>query len=326
MTLTTLSAYLEDFLAMKRVRAEVDARSGPEHRRLRYIERLLRSFLDFWQARGAPCPIRATLALEWVALGAQAHHPYRDQHRVSAVRAFLIQVRAFEPETEIPPNIFRPGRRRRPYLFSEAEIHRLMQAPHQLRLIDALRRLTLVTLIGLLASAGLRIGEALRLTVADAKLDADPPHLLILDAKFGKSRVVVLHPSTADRLRTYGAARTAALRGRAAETFFTTLLGRRLEYHSTGVTFGRLLRHAGIQAAPGQRAPSFHSFRHTFAVTRLTRWHRERRDVQEWLPHLSVYLGHLAPVHTYWYLSGTPELLQAVAGLVDAPAQEGVAK
>jgi hypothetical protein len=51
--------------------------------------------------------------------------------------------------------------------------------------------------------------------------------------------------------------------------------------------------------------------------------HRERRNVQEWLPHLSVYLGHLAPANTYWYISGTPELLQTAAGLVDAPGQEG---
>ena len=82
MTLTRLSSYLEEFLAMKRVRADVDVRSGPERRQLRYTERLLRSFLDFWQARGCPWPIRAALALDWVAIGAQAHHPYRDQHRV----------------------------------------------------------------------------------------------------------------------------------------------------------------------------------------------------------------------------------------------------
>ena len=141
--------------------------------------------------------------------------------------------------------------RARPYLFSDEELGRLLQAPHQLRLFDAFRPLTLVTLMGLLASAGLRIGEALRLTLDDAKLEADPPHLLILDTKFGKSRVVVLHPSTADHLRTYVAARTAALRGRAAAAFFTTLLGRRLNYTSTAVTFRRLLHRAGIQAAPG---------------------------------------------------------------------------
>jgi hypothetical protein len=82
MTLATLSTYLDDFLAMKRVRAEVGARSGSARRHRRYTERLLRSFLEFWQARGCPWPIRAALALDWVAIGTQARHPYRDQQRV----------------------------------------------------------------------------------------------------------------------------------------------------------------------------------------------------------------------------------------------------
>src|SRR5216684_2967013 len=167
-------------------------------------------------------PIRAALALDWVAIGAQARHPYRDQQRVWAVRAFLYQVRAFEPATEIPPNIFRVGcRRRRPYVFSDEELGRLLRAPDQLRAVDARHRHTLVTLMGLLASTGLRIGEAFRLTFNDAKLDADPPHLLILDTKFGKSRVVVLHPSAAAQLRIHLAASATPVRGRAAVAFFT---------------------------------------------------------------------------------------------------------
>jgi integrase/recombinase XerD len=180
--------------------------------------------------------------------------------------------------------------------------------------------------MGLLASTGLRIGEAFRLTLNDAKLDADPPHLLILDTKFGKSRVVVLHPSTADQLRIYLAASATPVRGRAAAALFTNRLGRRLNYIITHSTFRRLLRHAGIHVAPGQRAPTLHSFRHAFAVSRLTRWHRERRNVQEWLPHLSVYLGHLGPASAYWYVTGTPALLQTAAELVNALGQEGGAQ
>jgi integrase len=175
-------------------------------------------------------------------------------------------------------------------------------------------------------SSGLRIGEALRLNVDDAHLDADPPHLLIRETKFGKTRVVVLHPTTADRLRAYLTARETALRRRPAMPFFASLAGRPLNSITTRFTFERLLRHARIHAAAGQRAPTLHSFRHTFAVNRLTGWHRERRDVQEWLPHLSVYLGHLGPASTYWYVSATPELLQTAAGLMEALGQEGVVR
>ena len=323
MSATTLSDYLADFLAMKRSTAAAD---GRDRKRLRYTEKLLRSFLTFWHERERPWPIRAALALEWVAIGAQPQHPHRDQHRLQAVRAFLRQVRTFEPDTDVPENIFGSQcRRRTPHLFSDDEIGRLLAAPYQLRLFDAFRPLTLYSLMGLLASTGLRIGEALRLIVEDAKLDTSPPHLLIYETKFGKSRVVVLHPSTADHLRQYGIARGRALDGHDAEPFFTNRLGKPLDYTTTHATFRRLLRRAGIQSRPGHRAPSLHSFRHTFAVNRLTRWHRERRDVQELLPHLAVYLGHSGPENTYWYLTATPELLQTAAGLFDSHFSEGVA-
>jgi site-specific recombinase XerD len=85
--------------------------------------------------------------------------------------------------------------------------------------------------------------------------------------------------------------------------------GRHLNYIAQRLMFLRLLKSAGIHAVPGERGPSLHSFRHSFAVRRLTLWHRARRDVQELLPHLAVYLGHVGPENTYWYLSGTPELL-----------------
>ena len=99
------------------------------------------------------------------------------------------------------------------------------------------------------------------------------------------------------------------LRGRQVQPFFINRKGGRLDYNSQRMAFVRLLRLAGIEAIPGQRGPSLHSFRHTFAVNRLTLWHRERRDVQQLLPHLAVYLGHLGPENTYWYVSSTPELL-----------------
>jgi integrase len=313
MTFETLSMHLDNFLAMKH-RADGETWTGSAARTFRYTERLLRNFLECWRARGCASPIRASFASEWVTIGTQAQHPYRDQHRIWAIRAFLTHVRAFEPGTEIPPNIFRVGRaRRRPYVFSDEELTRLVHAPYHLRLFDPLRPITLATLVGLLASTGLRIGEALRLTDADVQLEADPPHVLILETKFGKSRIVALHASTAERLRAYASARAAVLQGRRPSVFFTTRLGRPLSYSPTLASFRRLLRHARIQPASGARPPSFHSLRHSFAVNRLTQWYREGRDAQEWLPHLSVYLGHLSPTETYWYLSGTAELLRLAA-------------
>jgi len=324
MNIMELPGFLEEHLALKRTLAE----SSPHYDRLarnqfNFRENLLRAFLAFWQEHGSPWPIGAAFALDWVAVGADCQRPYRDLRRLQVVRAFLQQVRVFEPETEIPENVFRTCGRRTPHIFSDQEVAQLMTAALQHRNRNTLFPLTLYTLIGLLASTGLRIGEAIHLKVEEAQLAADPPHLLICETKFGKSRNVVLHYSTAEHLRKYLVQRGRVLRGKCAETFFINCSGRPLEYNTTRQGFLKLLKRAGIQSLPKRRAPSLHSFRHTFAVKRLTEWYREGRNVPELLPHLAVYLGHIGPENTYWYVTETPELLQAAAALFDIHRRKG---
>jgi integrase/recombinase XerD len=325
MNFPTLSAHAEEFLALKRAVAKVDPHRNTQDRRsLKHREKLVRSFIAYWRDRGCPWPIRSSLLVDWIAVGSHRHHPYRDQRRFYVVRAFLQQIRIFEPATEMPENIYRPlYRRRTPHLYSENDIARLMDAVWRLQTVTPFRRATVYALIGLLASTGLRIGEALALNVDDVKLRANPPHLLVSDSKFGNSRNVVLHPSVAKQLRKYLFRRSRALASRHVKAFFISRFGRHLNYNAQRLTFLRLLRRAGIRAVPGQRGPSIHSFRHSFAVRRLTLWHRERKDVQKLLPHLAVYLGHVGPENTYWYLSGTPELLRAASARFESQHSEG---
>lgn len=307
-----LMRLVDQHLALARPAARAHPDDAIRHRvQLNYRQKLLGSFIRFWATKGRPWPIPAAIALEWVSSEADPQRPSRELHRIFAVRGFLKHLRGIEPGTQVPENIFRRHLRRAPYLFSEKELIKLMKAPRRLRLCEPFHGLTLSTLLGLLASTGLRIGEAIRLKANEAHLDADPPHLSILETKFGKSRIVVLHPSVAAHLRVYAERRDNIL-GYPAETFFARRNGKPLRYDTTRSTFVRLLRHADIKSAENSKA-TFHSFRHTFAVTRLTLWHREGRNVAELLPHLSVYLGHLAPVDTYWYLTATPELLETAS-------------
>jgi integrase len=325
MTFSALSAHAEEFLALKRAVAKADPHGNSQDRRsLKHREKLLRSFVAYWRDQRCPWPIRFSLVLDWVAVGSDRQRPYRDQLRFYVVRAFLQQIRTFEPATEIPQNIYRPlYRRRTPHLYSEDDVTGLMKAAWRLQRVTPFRRVTVYTLIGLLASTGLRIGEAIALGIDDVRLNEDTPHLLISNSKFGNSRNVVLHPSVAKQLRKYLIQRSKALAGRPIKTFFMNRYGKRLDYNGQRLTFLRLLRRAGIRAVPGQRGPSIHSFRHSFAVRRLTLRHRERRDVQELLPNLAVYLGHVGPENTYWYLSGTPELLRAASARFESQPMEG---
>jgi integrase/recombinase XerD len=317
MTFEALSQHLEAFLAMKRARARRSPYfEGDQRRRLRYEEALLRSFLERWRQHGCPWHIRAEFAMDWVMEGSTLSRPYRDEHRLLAIRAFLLQVRTFEEQTGIPQSEFRKRyKRRMSYIFSDQEIQQLMEAAARNRL--RFRAATVSTLIGLLACTGIRIGEALRLTMADVRLDAKPAHLYIHETKFGKSRNVVLHSSTVEHLRHYMSARATALRGRQAEPFFTNTICQPLIYNPLRYTFRQLLRQIGIASSTGQRRPTLHCFRHTFAVKRLTLWQHEGADIRRKLPWLSVYLGHQGPESTYWYLSATPDLLQGSGALFD---------
>src|ERR1700730_5803583 len=122
-------------------------------------------------------------------------------------------------------------------------------------------------------------------------------------------------PTVASQLRKYLTLRSKALAGRHVKAFFMNRYGKHLNYNAQRLTFLRLLNSAGIQAVPGQRGPSLHSFRHSFAVRRLTLWHRERRDVQELLPHLAVYLAPRWP-KKYLLVSKRHSLTLALAQLL----------
>src|SRR6202008_1998359 len=241
MTLSKLSAYLDQFLVMRRTMAEANPHFGAFHRRLlRHKEKLLRRFLAFWQEQGRPWPIRSRCVLDWITAGSPPEHPYRDQHHFYTLRAFLHQLRSFEPETEVPESPFQFRRpRRRPYIFSDGELVSLMSATKRLRLFDPFRVSTIRTLIGLLASTGLRIGEVLWLKLEDTNLTATPPYLVIRDTKFGKSRNVVLHSTVRDRLRRYLSERARILGAKRVDVFLTNRKGKRLNYSSQRLMFGR---------------------------------------------------------------------------------------
>lgn len=187
------------------------------------------------------------------------------------------------------------------------------------------RQKTYGTVIGLLASTGLRIGEALRLALDHAHLDHDPPCLEILDTKFHKSRLVPIHATTAAKLKEHLLERKQHLHARTANTFFINDHGRPLCYNMVrkvvlhAQTFTGIVKDEGA----GHQEPDLHALRHSFAVARLLAWYRAGADVRTQLPNLSVYMGHLGMLETYHYLSAAPELLTIAGEMFDWYAETG---
>jgi integrase/recombinase XerD len=266
-------------------------------------------FASFLERKGS-AHITRELALEWATLPAHVQ-PCQWTARLTIVRGFARYWSATDPATEVPPSGLLPYRptRARPYFYSEQEIRQLLKAAKARRSCDPLRPWTYYCVFGLLAVTGLRLSEALNVRAKD--LDWSEGILTIRGAKFGKSRLVPLHASTCQVLADYAKRRNHRFGVRAETHFFVNKNGNRLDKGEVHRTFYTLSRQIGLRALNASRGPRLHDFRHRFAVQTLLRWYRKGKDPKTCLPILSTYLGHAHVTDTYWYLTGTPELLGA---------------
>ena len=251
-------------------------------------------------------------ALEWAC--STPGGPVTRRQRLSVVRCFARHLAALDPACEVPP----PGllkataRRPAPYLYSAQEITALIAAAGTLS--PPMRAATCQTLISLLAATGLRISEALTLSRGDVDLDAG---VLKVTGKYGKIRLVPLHPTMTSTLARYAASRDRYCPRPQAGTFFLATTGRALHPNIARATYWQILERAGIHALPGRPRPRLHDLRHSFAVATYLRWYRAGADVNAMAPALSDYLGHRCPSDTYWYLTAAPELLALAARRLD---------
>jgi integrase len=275
--------------------------------KLRLVGPPLMDFVCFLEREGAAY-ITNELAVRW-AMQPRECQPAWWASRLGFVRGFARYYQAIDPRTEIPPAAllpYRPGRAR-PYLYSEREIKRLLAATAILLPATDLRPHTYRCLFGLLAVTGLRISEAINLQLHD--VDVERGILTIRGAKFGKSRLVPLHPSSRRALHRYAQRRDRFLGSSNSPRFLVNDRGRCLESSNVRRVFYRLSRQIGLRGANDRRGPRLHDFRHRFAVQTLVRWYRSGQDIERRLPILSTYLGHGHIADTYWYLSAYPELM-----------------
>jgi integrase/recombinase XerD len=267
----------------------------------------LRNFAAFLEQKATPY-VTTELAMEW-AIQPADHQPSDWAQRLSYVRVFARHWHATDPRTEIPPDGLLPFRpqRARPYLYSEQEIQKLLAAALKLSPHQGLRPWTYHCLLGLLAVAGLRISEALKLERPD--VDLHEGILTIRQTKFGKTRLVPLHQSARDVLADYARRRDRFLRNASSFSFFLNDHGRRLDGSAVRRTFYDLSRQIGLRRPEDRKGPRLHDFRHRFAVRTLVQWYRSHEDIERRLPVLSTFLGHGHVADTYWYLSVEPELM-----------------
>jgi integrase len=274
------------------------------------LRNLLKDFVRYLVVRQQHGPVRAATAVDWACSTSGRNGASRLAYRLSVARGFLTHLRASVPETEVPEvGLLKKSPRRIPYLFSKDEILNLLKAASRIGPENSLRPHTYETILGLMASTGIRVGEAIHLNATDVKLDSDPPRLEIRESKFRKSRLVALHPTTAEKLRFYASLRVRMRYGGNRSAFFLSERRKPFCYETLRSWFARTTRGLGMVPTDNRRTPTLHGLRHHFAVERLTRWCEQGAPVRELAPTLSVYLGHVSPEESYWYLTSTPALL-----------------
>ncbi len=299
--MSELRKSLEEYLAVRRSLGF----------RLTLLARHLRNFVDFAEGQGASY-ITTELALRWAQLPTRAQ-PATWAGRLAFVRRFAAWRSATDPRTQVPPEGLLPHRyrRTRPYIYSDDEIGRIVLTAGELASPKGLRARTYSTIFGLLAVTGMRVSEALSLDRKDVDLEA--AILTLRRTKFGKTRLVPVHPSTRDALRAYGHERDQIVRVSFTAGFFVSELGTRITGCMARYTFAKVSREIGLRAPVKDRrhghGPRLHDMRHRFAVRTLIDWYRAGLDVEREIPKLATYLGHLHVHDTYWYLEGVPELL-----------------
>ena len=236
--------------------------------------------------------------------------PITWQHKYGVLRDFFTywRCRGKLNTVPMPPTTTKYTQTFLPYIYSRKELRLLLEAvPRCQRNVECrLSPPTLRTLFLFLYGTGMRIGEAIRLRLAD--VDLENAVISIRGTKFYKSRLVPLGRDVVRLLREYLA--TPGRWNQHYQPLFQSKQRKALSHRLVEGAFRRLRTLAGVRRNDvSSHQPRLHDLRHTFAVHRLTEWYKSGADVQTLLPALSTYLGHVDPHSTQCYLTMTPELL-----------------
>jgi len=303
------AALAGDFIEMRR---QLGYRSPSQERAVRALAR----YLD-QAGHAGPVPLEASL--DWAA-STLSGDPFNPARRLAAVRVFLRHLAALDGATEVPaPGLLGPpGRRRPPHVYSDCEVADLLRAA------GGLRPRCYVTLLGLIACTGMRIGEALSLTCGD--VDLDEGVLTVRAGKRGRMRLVPLHPTALQPLRDYTSDRSRRFGPPGdSDAFFRTDASEKVSYNAANHAFTTLRRQLRWTADGRARAPRVHDLRHRMVVRRIQDWHAQGADVDAKIPALATYLGHQELRDVYWYLSAVPELMSIIGGRFEDFAAAGLA-
>jgi len=288
---SALAEQMQQFVAFKRMQG-YDYSS--QACMLSYFDRFLLEAFDGVQAQ---CLSLETLQ-GYVSITAHLEG-YSRCKRLSSLREFTRYIHARSPNSALLPRDIVP--RRKPvvrfYRINPEQVADIMAASASVLPPDSIRTHAIRVLIGLLYCTGLRIREALNLTLGDIDMQRSVLH--VAKGKFSKQRLVPISPTTLTALSGYLAVRSSHAGTGSCSALFIGTYDKPLSYQQAYRGFLSLCRHCGFSEKP---LPRLHDLRHNYACRRLALWREEGRDIHAMLPVLATAMGHVSIVHTQIYL------------------------
>jgi len=285
-----LAEIMADFVAFKRMHGYTYG--GSRISQLKAFDRFL---------AGQDCPdgvLRGEMFDRYLATTAGKAARTREG-LLSVVRQFSRYVHAYRPGSAVMPAGMLPRHCRnvRFYRIEPKQVRQLMDAALGLRMRHPVGPPAIRFLIGLLYATGLRIAEALNLTLGD--VDPDHGTLFVRNGKFGKDRLVAMTQSTLDALKAWLELRSHYAGTGPSAPLLVGASNSDLTYDQVKPAFRKLCQRCGLHDQP---PPRLHDLRHNFACRCIARWHETGKDVQALLPVLANAMGHVNIFSTQLYI------------------------
>ena len=313
---TTMQSLVDTYLACRR-------QAGYE---LQIEGKQLYRFAAFADQSGHAGPVTLELAMSWAVFQPRNQELNRltAARRIEVLISFARYHQQFEPDTEIPPiRLFGKAHQRKvPHIYSNSEIHNLLNACASLHPAGGMRGLSCRAVISLLWATGMRVSEVTGLTRQDVDLDAGL--IEVRDGKFRRSRWVPIQSTVAYELKRYEQQRDLASPPiHRNEAYFISDFGRQVTTRSIHYAFDLLRKRLRLQVRGDHEHPRVHDIRHTFITRTLQRWQEQGIDIDKNILSLSTYVGHVKVTDTYWYVTATPALMATAATRFTELSTEG---
>jgi len=276
-----------------------------EERMLQRIDRFLR------ESHPGAQSLSADIVNEWCQKR-EGEHPRTHCSRIRCIKQFAKYLVAHGTDAFVPnlPSESKARQMFRAHIYTTKELHMLFSYFDSIDPVaQPLKSIQWPVLFRLFYSSGLRSREARTLLIED--FDPHAETIVVRKSKFGKSRLIPLHPNMAKRLSSY--INTIPEHLRKAGLVFPNEQGRPYARH---VFFAALMKAAdavGIPHAGKSNGIRVHDFRHTFAVNALRNAFETGANTTAFLPYLSAYMGHVDLRGTEVYLQMTPEAFPEIS-------------